>query len=162
MRQYRPLAVLLLLAALSGCSARETAPPQVSLAFRYEGEGFSLALPEHGWEQVDLPEEMSGKHWYRAARWESASDTGAALTVDYFATTVEDQFTVCQEQGYYTQLADQTSVWERQEEGTNRRYYLYAAPEGCWRVAVEWTDDLPEDSEEPAALERMAESFLGN
>lgn len=160
MRRYRPLAGVLLLAVLSGCSARETAPPQVSLVLRYEGEGFSLSLPESGWNQTEIPEEMTGKHWYRAARWESASETGSALTVDYFATTVEDQSTVCQEQGY-TQVADQTSVWERQEEGTNRRYYLYAAPEGCWRVATEWTSDLPEDTGEAAALERIAESFLG-
>ena len=125
-------------------------------------DGFYCYIPESGWAKTSTEAELgSHGHW----EWSSVYGSGSVVTIDRFTGPLDDQFTVAAEQGFVTTMGTGT-VWQREEDGMQERYYLYPGKdESCsWRVWIRWPDsvergDDPVIAREPQVMARMAESF---
>lgn len=122
----------------------------------FDGDGWYIAFPTSDWVQAEVYEEWVGKQWV----WKSKYGTGSMLTLDWFSTPLEVQYSDAMAQGY-TALDSTRHIWERHADGVRSYYYFSkAADGGSWRVWIQWTDaNITDYPSEPAALHLMAESF---
>lgn len=138
----------------------EVSPPYVkdwydlyysTVAFRYDGDGWSIYIPINTWTQRD------------AGSWYSAYGTGAELCVSLNADTVDEQAARAEAEG--RTVSDESGCRRIDYEYSSTFLYPREDGEGCWNVTVKWPASPSEDPYHPSPeqerdeLLRMARSF---